>query len=66
MKSVEQLKSEIENLPPAELRELAQWLAERDADAWDEQIERDAAAGSLDFLVEEAREEQRRGKLREL
>jgi len=37
-----------------------------DADACDEQIERDAAAGSLDFLVEEARDEKRRGKLREL
>ena len=45
---------------------LVHWFAERDTEAWDNEIEKDAASGKLDFLVEEALDEKRKGKLREL
>jgi len=66
MKTFEDLKSEIEALPHREYMKLVHWLAERDWDAWDEKIERDAASGKLDFLIAEALEEKRKGELGKL
>ena len=41
--------------PPWEdFRKLADWLAEEDQRRWDEQLERDVAAGRLDHLAAEA------------
>ena len=66
MKTFEEVKAEIESLPHREYMKLVHWFAERDADAWDEEIERDAANGKLDFLIEEALAEKKEGKLREI
>ncbi len=66
MKTFEDLKSEIEALPHREYMKLVHWFAERDWDAWDKEIERDTAAGKLDFLIDEALEEKGKGKLRNL
>ena len=66
MKTFEQIKSQIEQLPHREYMKLVHWFAERDAEAWDKEIEKDAASGKLDFLVEEALDEKHNGKLREL
>jgi len=40
-------------------------LDQEDGDAWDKQMERDAAAGKLDFLFEEAERAKREGTLRD-
>jgi hypothetical protein len=64
MQSVEEIESEIVKLKPAEVRILAKWLAEYEADLWDRQISEDAAAGKLDRFVEEALAEYREGKTR--
>lgn len=45
----------------AELAELRNWLLELDWEAWDDQIERDAAAGKLERLFDEADREHREG-----
>ena len=37
----------------------------RDQAEWDEQMDQDSAAGGLDFLFDEAREEAQEGPLRE-
>lgn len=66
MKTFEEVKTEIEALPHREYMKLVHWFAERDADAWDEELERDAASGKLDFLVEEALSEKKEGKLRKI
>jgi hypothetical protein len=63
MKTFEEVKSDIEALPHREYMKLAHWLSERDWEAWDEEIEKDCAAGKLDFLIDEALEEKRAGKL---
>ena len=66
MSKVEELKAEIERLPSREFDGLFRWLAEKDWGRWDEEIERDANAGKLDFLVREAREGKAKGTLRDL
>jgi len=66
MKTFEDLKSDIEALPHREYIRLTHWLSERDWQAWDEEIERDSAAGRLDFLIEEALDEKKAGSLRNL
>jgi len=52
--SVEELEAAVAKLAPDELSRFSQWFQEFMADAWDEQIERDALAGRLDRLGQEA------------
>ncbi len=66
MTTVEAIEKEIVKLSPKELAELRLWFAAFDADAWDSQIETDAAAGKLDALAAEALTEYESGKAREL
>ena len=54
MSAVTEIQSAIVNLSEAEQRELARWLAEIRADAWDAEIEADIKAGRLDHLIAQA------------
>ena len=56
MKSIE---NAVESLP--ELAEFQRWFAEFDGNAWDRQIEQDAASGRLDQLAAEALADYRAG-----
>lgn len=64
MSRVEKIEAQIAKLSRAEVREVVRWLAEYDAELWDEQMERDADAGRLDFLFAEADTERKQGPLR--
>ncbi len=66
MRSVEDIEAEIAKLGPAEVRQVAKWLAEYEAELWDKQIAEDVAGGKLDRFVNEALEEYRQGKTRTL
>lgn len=66
MRSVEEIKAEIKALPRQEYMRLVHWFSELDWTVWDEELERDSASGKLDFLIEEALDEKKRGKLGEL
>ena len=66
MTTVEAIEKEIEKFSPKELAEFRRWYADFDADAWDAQIEADAATGKLDALAEEALAEYKEGKAREI
>jgi len=66
MTKVQALEEEIKKLSPAELAELRDWLLERDAEAWDLEIERDGASGKLDNLLEKSLADHRAGKSREI
>jgi len=66
MTRVEELQTQIESLRDDEFAVLHKWMSERDWQKWDKQIEKDSAAGKLDFLIEEANEELRKGTLRPL
>ena len=52
MTKLQALEQEIETLSPEEVSELRVWLDEREAEAWDREIERDAASGKLDKLFD--------------
>ncbi len=66
MTRVQQLQTTIETLPEEEFAQLRHWFLEKDWEHWDLQIERDSAAGKLDFLIEEALQEKAAGKLKDL
>jgi hypothetical protein len=66
MTKVQALEEEIERLSPEELAELRVWLDEREAEAWDREIERDAASGKLKKLFEKSVIDHRAGKSREI
>ena len=66
MTQIEAIQAEIETLSSEDFVRLREWIADRDWRAWDQQIERDSAAGKLDFLREEAQAAKHEGKLREL
>ena len=66
MVSVEEIKSIIEKLPEQEFIEIRNWILEKDWEKWDKKIEEDSQKGLLDFIIEEALEEKREGKLKDL
>ncbi len=62
MTRLEQLQSSIETLSAQEIAELRAWLDELDARLFDEKLERDAKAGKLDKLAEDARANLKSGR----
>ena len=66
MTKIQILEEEIKKLSPEELAELRDWLLEQDAEAWDKEIERDAASGKLEKLFEKSLADHRAGKSREI
>ena len=60
MTQVQKIQIAIESLSDEDFAQLRQWFADRDWERWDEQIAADAAAGRLDFLIEEAMEEKKK------
>ena len=62
MNKLESLEHEVEKLSAEELAAFREWFATYDADAWDEQIERDAKAGRLDRLAAGALTAHERGE----
>jgi hypothetical protein len=66
MTKLEQIQSSIETLSAEEIAKLREWLDELDARLFDEKIERDAKAGKLDKLADEALAEHRAGRSRKL
>ncbi len=65
MNRVEEIADAIEHLPPDQFLELARRFNEIRQRRWDEQLNRDAAAGRLDFLRKEAEEEDKRDLLKD-
>lgn len=64
MSTVEEIKKAAGALSVNEREELLSWLLDVDDD-WDRQMAQDAAAGKLDFLIEEARSTVREESLRD-
>ena len=66
MTQIEAIQAEIETLSREDFVRLRDWIAERDWQIWDRQIERDSAAGKLDFLRDEVEAAKQQGEWREL
>jgi hypothetical protein len=66
MTRVEELEMAVDALTQEEYSRFRRWFLDRDWKKWDEEIEEDAKAGRLDFLVREAADVRDRNKLRDL
>jgi hypothetical protein len=66
MSKVDELEQAVRELSPEDLSKFREWFVEFDSELWERQLERDVAAGRLDGLVEEARNEHREGRTRPL
>lgn len=62
MTKVEALERDVQSLTAEELAAFREWFAEYDWKLWDQQLERDAAAGKLDAMAAEAIAEDERGE----
>jgi hypothetical protein len=62
MSTVQEIEEAIQQLSPHDRALLCARLAEADADQWDLQFEADVAAGRLDWLAEEARQDLKAGR----
>lgn len=66
MTTAEEIEKAIEKLDPRELVRFRAWFETFDAERFDAAIERDAHAGKLDALAEEALAAHRAGRSRDL
>lgn len=66
MTKLEAIEKAIADLSPEELAKLRTYIDELEADLWDAQIERDAAAGKLDKLEARALENLSSGRVKDL
>jgi hypothetical protein len=66
MISLEEIEKAVAELPVEQLARFGAWFEEFEAARFDERIERDAKAGKLDQLAEQALSEFHAGRAREL
>ena len=64
--TIQEIEQAITELSPKELARFREWFEEFDAQAWDEQFERDVKSGKLDKLADKAIRDFRAGKAKEL
>jgi hypothetical protein len=66
MTKVEAIEEEIKKLSPIEFAQLRNWMSDQAWNEWDEEFERDVAAGRLDDFFAKAVAEHEAGKTRKL
>jgi len=66
MTTLEDIEKAVAELPPDQLVRFRAWFEEFEAARFDQRIERDAKAGKLDQLAEQALADFRAGRAREL
>ncbi len=66
MTTIEDIEKAVAKLTPEQLAKFRAWFDEFQARLFDDQIERDAKAGKLDKLADEALRAHREGRSREL
>ena len=63
MSKVEEIEQAVERLTPQDFDRLASWIDARRHESWTRRMAKDANAGKLDFLFEEAETERIAGQL---
>ena len=66
MSEIEELETRVRQLPRGDFTKFRDWFLQLDDDLWDAQIQSDFQAGKFSRLIENARDEFVRGKVREL
>ena len=64
--SITELEQAVTQLSEKDFARFREWFEEYEATLWDKQIERDAKAGKLDKIAEQALNDYHAGKAREL
>jgi hypothetical protein len=64
--TVEDIVKAVAKLPPDQFAEFRVWFEEFDAARFDQKIERDAKTGKLDRIADQAIDDFRKGRAREL
>jgi hypothetical protein len=64
--TIEDIEKAVSKLPPDDLARFRAWFEEFDGARFDSKIERDAKAGTLDRLAEQALADFRNGRARDL
>jgi hypothetical protein len=65
MTKIEEIETAVASLPVQDYRQFREWFIERDWAHRDKQIQADAEAGKLDFLVQEASDVDEKRKRKE-
>jgi hypothetical protein len=63
---VKELEGQIKELSSNEFQELRAWLAEYEAEVWDQQFHADAIAGRLDAVADQALKDFSEGRFNDL
>jgi hypothetical protein len=63
---LEEIEKAISQLSPQDLTKFRHWFAKFDAEAWDQQFEKDVKIGKLDKLAEKALKHLREGNCTDL
>ena len=66
MTTVDDIKKAVSKLAPGELAQFRAWFEAFEEARFDQKIERDAQAGKLDGLAEQALDDFRQGRAREI
>ena len=66
MSGISEIQQAILALSDDDYAALMRWVADLDWERWDAEIEADAKAGKLDFLIDEAREAKENNTLTDL
>ncbi len=66
MKKIEEIEADIEKLSASEIKAFRRWFIDFDTQQWDNQIQEDVEKGKLDELANDAINEFRAGKAKEL
>ncbi len=64
--NVNEVVKAVEQLPKDQLKQFREWFQKFDAEAWDEQIEKDAKNGKLDALAQAAIDDHSAGQSNQL
>ena len=65
MSRVEEIERAIQELSCDEFVRIAQCVHSLEQERWDAELDRDASSGKLDFLIAEAQEDRKLGRLRD-
>lgn len=66
MPEIRELERAVEKLSPEDYAEFRRWFLQKDWEVWENQIEDDSQSGRLDFLLDEAQDEDDRRPINDL
>jgi hypothetical protein len=65
-RTIEDIETEIAQLPQEQLKQFRAWYNKFDSDMWDKQIEKDISSGKLDSIADAALADYKAGRSKRL